>query len=536
MAPRRHRRFAALAAPATALALALALAAPAAALPPEADAWCADHAEPCALLTGAWAVAETIPPGEQALLAWRDLGTALAAVGAPEAAAVGFANAQAQAETVEDAEDRVDALMVVLRARAAAGFQETARQQVLDALTFTDTISRNTDRIDAREAIVAAAADAGLWTEAIGIARAEDNARRRLLGLLTVGDAMARAGESADAVALAEEVSTLDGARPQDVLDAAAVAARAGAPEEAQAILDQVDPAERTIDGLIAVAEAYDAAGDGEQAVRLLDEALSAARSIEVPQDRPDAARTQAGLRASSMMSVGLALAELGLTDRARETFAEALAAAPVYVAEELGRDITAADYPALAARLQARAGLLADALQSMAQATAGRNLELTVTLAQQAGVPAEDWLEATDAVAAVEFPGVRARALSAIVVALSQAGRADEVAAAADAALAAALDIPEVWMRDVALGDVAAALATAGQREAALAIVEAHADRADSPRARIGEAMAAAGLYDDAQALAAAIDSAVLRARVLRAIVRTQSEAAVATVAAASE
>ncbi|MCB9959644.1 MAG: hypothetical protein H6843_13665 [Rhodospirillaceae bacterium] len=527
MAPHSHSVRAALCAPFAALALAFA--APAAALPPEAEPWCAEHAAPCALLTDAWDVADQIPPGVQALHAWRDLGTAFAALGVPDAAAAAFANAQAQADAVEDPEDRVDARMVVLRAQAAAGLTETARQSVADALAFAETISRNTDRIGAREAIVAAAADAGLWTEALGIARAEENPRRLLQRLLTVADAMARADEAADAVALAEEVAAHEDARPQDVLEAAAVAARAGASEPAQAILDQVPPAERTTAGLIAIAEAYDAAGDGAQAVRMLDEALDDARNLAVAQDRDDAERTQAALRASAMMRVALAQAELGQVHRARDTFAEALAIAPVYSAEELGTDIAAQDYQALAGINQARAGLLADALASIARATSGRGLELAVSLAQQAGVSPEDWVESADAVAAIEFPGFRAHALSAIVAALAQTGRADDIAATADAALAAALEVPDPWMRDFAIGDVAAALAMAGQWDAALALVAAHADRPDGPRASIGEAMAAAGLFDEAQALAAALDSEVLRARVLRAVVRTLAQAAVA-------
>lgn len=529
MAPRFHRCRTALRAPVAVLALAFA--APAAALPPEAEPWCVEHAAPCALLSGAWDVAEEIPPGVQALYAWRDLGNAFAAVGVPDAAAVAFARAREQAETVEDPEDRVDALMVVLRARAAAGFTETARQSVADALAFTETISRNTDRIDARQAIVVAAADAGLWVEALDTARAEENTRRLLQRLLTVADAMARAGEAADAVALAEEVAAHEDARPQDVLEAAAVAARAGASEQAQAILDQVDPALRTIEGLIAIAEAHDAAGDGAQAVQLVDEALSAARGIEVAQDRNDAERMQAALRTSSLIRIALAQAKMGLVERARETFAEALAIAPVYSAEELlGGDLAAQDYQALAGINQARAGLLADALATLARATSGRGVDTAVSLALQAGVSPEDWVESADAVAAVEFPGFRARALSAIVVALSQTGRAEEIGDTAEAALAAALEVPEPWMRDSALGDVAAALAMAGQWDAALALADAHADRPDGPRARIGEAMAAAGLFDEAQALAAALDSAVLRARIQRAVVHALADAAVAT------
>ena len=351
--------------------------------------------------------------------------------------------------------------------------------------TFSENIAGRIE--NAREHAMAlvkvagALARAGITDEALAVAERIEKPQERARALAGVVDALAQAGMTHEALAVAERIE-----KPQERARALAgvvdALARAGITDEALAVAERIEDRWERARALVGVAGVLVGVGDSDRARRVAEKAASTVERIEKPWER-----------ARALVEVVDALVRVGDSDRARR------------VAEKATSTVERIEKPQERARALvevtdalARAGITDEALAvaeriEKPQERARALVEVTDALAR-AGMTHE----ALAVAERIEKPWERARALVEVTDALARAGITDE-------ALAVAERIEKPWDRVRALVGVVDALARAGMTHEALAVAERIEDRWERVRALVGvvDALVRVGDSDRARRVA---------------------------------
>ncbi|MFF8617449.1 NACHT domain-containing protein [Streptomyces sp. NPDC015350] len=317
--------------------------------------------------------------------------------------------------------------------------------------------------------------------EAATAARSITHPDTRARALVSVAEALVGAGRSGDAADLADEAATAAArgirgfeARSDALSSVAEVLARAGRYEDATATARDIIDFDIRARALSSVAEVLARAGRYEDAATI-------AQNITNPDDR-----------AQALASVAGALVGAGRYEDAADLADEAATAA---------RSITEPNF---------RAQALASVAEALAKA--GQYEDAAVLVG-----------EAATAARSITHPDTRARALVFVAEALVGAGKSGE---AADLADEAARDMPAPYARARAhtLLSVAEVLVGAGRYEDAAIIAQditSPDDRAQA-LASVAGALAGAGRYEDAAIIARAAPDPNGRARALASMAKS--------------
>ena len=460
--------------------------------------------------------------------------------------------AEDMADQIEDPASRAQALVEVACALARVGEADKAGRAAENAANAADQIEEHWGRARALVEVACALAQADLPDDAVEVAKQirDKDAVDRAQVLAEVVGALARAGEIDAARRLADKVVGVVGRvrfpwrRAEVLVD---VLARAGEVDAAQRLAENAaNAAERfkspwvrssilvgeklwwRVRALVGAAGALARAGDIDRACQVAMSAASATDHIQNPLKRARALVGVAGVlaragdiervrqvamsaasataqienfdsRARVMVEVAGVLARSGDIDAARQ-----VAENVVNAVEQVKESEECVGTPAgsVSLRLAPALGKIVDALVRVGETDRAR---------QVAEI-------ALSAIKRIAEPWRRARALGELAVALARAGQAE-------AAFGVAKQIGEPWRYVRALAEVAAALARAGQAEAAFGVakqigepwryVQALAEVAPA-FVRAGDAGKARQVAMGAAGVAEQIEGSWLRARAL--------------------
>ena len=399
--------------------------------------------------------------------------------------------------------------------------------------TFSENIAGRIE--NAREHAMAlvkvagALARAGITDEALAVAERIEKPQERARALAGVVDALAQAGMTHEALAVAERIE-----KPQERARALAgvvdALARAGITDEALAVAERIEDRWERARALVGVAGVLVGVGDSDRARRVAEKAASTVERIEDPWDHMVAVLGSAGVLATVagvLARVAGVLVGVGDSDRARR------------VAEKATSTVERIEKP------RERARALVEVVDALARAGDPDRVRLIAVNAVDAAERIEDRWEraralvgvagvlvgvgdsdrarrvaekAASTVERIEKPWERARALVEVVDALVRVGDSDRARRVAEKATSTVERIEKPQERARALVEVTDALARAGITDEALAVAE----RIEKPweRARalveVTDALARAGITDEALAVAERIEKPWERARAL--------------------
>jgi tetratricopeptide (TPR) repeat protein len=359
-----------------------------------------------------------------------------------------------------------------------------------------------------------ALARAGQLEDAERVAAAIDDSWTRTWALVRIAEALAGAGQFEDAqrVAAQAERAAADIDKPWDRAQArvkiAEALARVGQLEDAERVAAGIEYPKFRVEAQVKISDVLARAGHLEGAKRLAGEAELAAADIDDPLDRVSVLTGLAvALAAAGQLEDALRLRvaayiddPFGRQEEPLERIAEALAGADRF--EDALRVAADIDDRSWRARALAR----------ISEALAGAG-QLEDALRVAVDIDDRSW---------------RAEALTRIAEALAGAGHLEGAQRVAGEAERTAADIDNLRSRTVALTGLAGALAGAGQLEDARRVA-AHVERVaadiDKPGDRaealvtLAEALAQAGQFEDAQRVTVAIEQPDSRVEALASI-----------------
>jgi NACHT domain len=392
---------------------------------------------------------------------------ALVKAGQIERAQAVAEDALAAGQAVIDGSLRVSALAWAAGALAIAG-------EMRRGLELVDEMAGDTDRLHALVGMAWALTKTGqveqartVAQDALAAAHATTDDTSRTSMLASVANAFAQAGQIEQALRVAREI-TNDQRRANALTSAAKALVRAGQVEQARAVAqDALAAAHATTDDTgraYALAQTTLALADArrqEQARVVAEEALAAARAI-----------TEPTWRAGALAYAASVLARIGQGEEAQIVAQDALAAAHALADGQWRAYVLARVTQALAiAGPVEQAQAVAD--DTKAEADAAVNDSERAYASAWAGVAlavVEQVGQAREVVGGIGDAWWRTRALTWMVLALADAGHREQARLVAEDLLAAAHSIPEK-SRASPLVDVAEALAHAGLGEQALTV-----------------------------------------------------------------
>ena len=394
------------------------------------------------------------------------------------------------------------------------------------AVSVANTVENSWMRTEALSTVVQTQAWAGLWQEAVSTVRQIDVGRTRASMLSLIAQAQAQAGLWDRATATARTIDQMD-TRATALSALAEAQAQAGLWQAAAILCDEADFISREIDDVQTRAARLSVVAKAQAQTRLWEQAIATVRAIELGY-----------WRATALSDVAKAQAQAGLCEQAAVSAraidaVEMRAQALIMVARvqaQAGQRETAAslcDEALIAARAiknhVSRAGVLREVVEALAHvgqydkaiATA-RALDDTSALSVVAEALAQAglWEQATTTARMITQKEIRASALSTIAKALDQAGQLKAAANLCDEVIATARAIDDMSTLSV----VAEALAQAGLWEQATTtarMITQKEIRASAlstiakTLAQAGQLKAAANLCDEAIATVRAINYA---------------------------
>jgi uncharacterized protein YjeT (DUF2065 family) len=449
---------------------------------------------------------------------------------------------------------RHDRLRALTGADAVALWEIRAAHELHLKLTEIDLLilgrlTRHRNRLETRAGSVPVNLPAvwvllGQIPRAIGSATAIPNPENRARALASVVEALAAAGQSAQAQEVAETITDLE-KRASALARVVEALAAAGQPEQARRVAEQVQEVAETITdprlrawALVSVVEALAAAGQPEQARRVAKQIQEVAETITDPRLRawalasvveplaaagqPEQAQevaetiTDPRLRAWALVSVVEALAAAGQPEQARrvakqiQEVAETItdprlrAWALVSVVEAraaAGQSAQAQEVAETITDPYSRAWALVSVVEALAAAGQSAQAQEVAETITDPGKRASALVSVVEALAAagqpaqaqevaetITDPGKRASALASVVGALAAAGQPEQACRVAVQVQEVAETITDLEKRASALASVVGALAAAGQPEQACRVavqVQEVAETITDPRLR---------------------------------------------------
>ena len=427
--------------------------------------------------------------------------------------------AEDMADQIEDPASRAQALVEVACALARVGEADKAGRAAENAANAADQIEEHWGRARALVEVACALAQADLPDDAVEVAKQirDKDAVDRAQVLAEVVGALARAGEIDAARRLADKVVGVVGRvrfpwrRAEVLVD---VLARAGEVDAAQRLAENAaNAAERfkspwvrssilvgeklwwRVRALVGAAGALARAGDIDRACQVAMSAASATDHIQNPLKR-----------ARALVGVAGVLARAGDIERVRQVA------------------MSAASATAQIENFDSRARVMVEVAGVLARSgdiDAARQVAENVVNAVEQVKESEECVGTPAGSVSLRL----APALGKIVDALVRVGETDRARQVAEIALSAIKRIAEPWRRARALGELAVALARAGQAEAAFGVakqigepwryVQALAEVAPA-FVRAGDAGKARQVAMGAAGVAEQIEGSWLRARAL--------------------
>jgi len=427
--------------------------------------------------------------------------------------------AEDMADQIEDPASRAQALVEVACALARVGEADKAGRVAENAANAADQIEEHWGRARALVEVACALAQADLPDDAVEVAKQirDKDAVDRAQVLAEVVGALARAGEIDAARRLADKVVGVVGRvrfpwrRAEVLVD---VLARAGEVDAAQRLAENAaNAAERfkspwvrssilvgeklwwRVRALVGAAGALARAGDIDRACQVAMSAASATDHIQNPLKR-----------ARALVGVAGVLARAGDIERVRQVA------------------MSAASATAQIENFDSRARVMVEVAGVLARSgdiDAARQVAENVVNAVEQVKESEECVGTPAGSVSLRL----APALGKIVDALVRVGETDRARQVAEIALSAIKRIAEPWRRARALGELAVALARAGQAEAAFGVakqigepwryVQALAEVAPA-FVRAGDAGKARQVAMGAAGVAEQIEGSWLRARAL--------------------
>ena len=323
-----------------------------------------------------------------------------------------------------------------------------------------------------------------------------ENAREHAMALVKVAGALARAGITDEALAVAERIE-----KPQERARALAgvvdALARAGITDEALAVAERIEDRWERARALVGVAGVLVGVGDSDRARRVAEKAASTVERIEDPWDHMVAVLGSAGVLATVagvLARVAGVLVGVGDSDRARR------------VAEKATSTVERIEKP------RERARALVEVVDALARAGDPDRVRLIA-------------VNAVDAAERIEDRWERARALVGVAGVLVGVGDSDRARRVAEKAASTVERIEKPWERARALVEVVDALVRVGDSDRARRVAEkatSTVERIEKPQERaralveVTDALARAGITDEALAVAERIEKPQERARAL--------------------